>query len=95
MIMNAFAIQQFSFQGAVGKLWEKLGGGMDSLILKLPNLVLAIIVTVIFYFLGKYFSRFCCKYLFNKIEQGSIKDLSTRFVFGFAIPIGFLLSTVS
>ena len=90
--MKFFALQQFSFQEAVSKLWDKLGGWMDAIILKLPNLVLAIIVMVIFYFLGKYISRFCRKYLFNKIEQESIKDLSTRFVFGLTILIGFFLA---
>lgn len=90
--MIFFALQQFSFQEAVSKLWDKLGGWMDAIILKLPNLVLAIIVMVIFYFLGKYISRFFRKYLFNKIEQESIKDLSTRFVSGFTILIGFFLA---
>jgi len=84
--------QQFDFGEAVSKLWEKLGGWMDAIILKLPNLVLAIIVLVIFYFLAKSLSKLSKKYLFNKIEQESIQDLSARFVFAFIVLIGFFLA---
>lgn len=85
-------LQNFNFQDALKKLWEKLGGWMDAIILKLPNLILAILVMFLFYFLAKYVSRFSKKYLFNKIEQESIKDLSARFVFGLTVLIGFFLA---
>ncbi|MEW4923486.1 mechanosensitive ion channel family protein [Algibacter sp. 2305UL17-15] len=71
---------------------EKLSGWGEAIILKLPNLFVAIFVMVSFYFLAKGISKASRKYLFDKIKQESIKDLSTKFVFGFIILIGFFLA---
>ena len=90
--MYALISLQFDFGEAVSKLWEKLGGWMDAIILKLPNLILAIIVLIASYFLAKTVSKLSKKYLFNKIEQESIQDLSARFVFGLTMLIGFFLA---
>ena len=84
--------QKFSFQEAIQKLWGKLEGWLDAIILKFPNFVLAVIVMFIFYFLGKYSARFCRKFLFNKIQQESIQELSARFVFGIVLLVGFFLA---
>lgn len=83
---------KFNFQEALNKLLEKLSGWVDAIILKLPNLLIAIIVMVAFYFLANVISKTARKYLFQKIEQESIKDLSTRFVFGFMVLLGFFLA---
>ena len=83
---------KFNFKEALNKLLEKLSVWMDAIILKLPNFLVAIIVMVAFYFLAKAISRTSKKYLFNKIEQESIKDLSAKFVFGFIVLLGFFLA---
>ena len=41
---------KFNFKQALNKLLEKLSGWMDAIILKLPNLLIAIIVMIGFYF---------------------------------------------
>ena len=56
---------KFDFQEALNKLLEKLNGWMDAFILKLPNLLIAIIVLIAFYYLAKAISRTSKKYLFN------------------------------
>lgn len=83
---------KFNFSEAVNKLWNKLNGWLDAIILKLPNLFLAIIIMVAFYYLAKVVSKMARKYLFDKVQQESIKDLSTKFVFGFVMLIGFFLA---
>tara|TARA_R110001606_G_scaffold191683_1_gene339634 strand:- start:357 stop:623 length:267 start_codon:yes stop_codon:yes gene_type:complete len=83
---------KFDFKEALNKLLEKLNGWMDAIILKFPNFLIAIIVMLAFYFLAKAISNTSKKYLFNKIRQESIKDLSTRFVFGFIMLLGFFLA---
>ncbi|MGB5820828.1 MAG: mechanosensitive ion channel family protein [Saonia sp.] len=83
---------KFDFKEVLNKLLEKLNGWLDAIILKLPNFLISIIVMVAFYYLAKAISRTSKKYLFNKIEQESIKDLSTKFVFGFIVLLGFFLA---
>jgi len=90
--MRSAVFLNFNFGEAFSKLSEKLGGWLDALILKLPNLILAIIVLVAFYFLGRTLARLSKKYLFRKIEQESIQDLSARFVSAFILLIGFFLA---
>ncbi len=90
--MINLVLLQFDFGEAISKLWKKLEGWLDALILKLPNLILAFIVLIAFYFLGKTLSRLSKKYLFGKIKQESIQDLSARFVFAFIVLIGFFLA---
>lgn len=90
--MLTLYILQFNWNEAINQLWEKLAGWLDAIILKLPNMVLAILVLVIFYFLAKTLSRLSKKYLFARIEQESIRDISARFVFAFVFLIGFFLA---
>ncbi|MAN58967.1 MAG: mechanosensitive ion channel protein MscS, partial [Flavobacteriaceae bacterium] len=54
----------FSINDAIANLWEKLGGWLDALILKLPNFAVAIIVMVLFYFLAKGLNNLSQKLLF-------------------------------
>ncbi|MGY8916401.1 MAG: mechanosensitive ion channel family protein [Flavobacteriales bacterium] len=43
----------FSIEDAVSKLWDKLDGWLDAIILKLPNIIMAILVMILFYILDK------------------------------------------
>lgn len=82
----------FDFTGAMNKLLAKLEGWLDAAILKLPNLIIAIITLVLFYFLARGVARASRKYLFGRVSQESIKDLSAKFVFGLVFLVGFFLS---
>lgn len=83
---------KFDFGEAVNKLLDKLNGWLDLIILKLPNLFLAIIIMIAFYYVAKIISKTSKKYLFDKVKQESIRDLSTKFVFGLVMLIGFFLA---
>ncbi len=83
---------QFSFERAATKLLEKLEGWLDIVILKLPNLVIAILVLIVFWFLAKFISRLSRKYLLRQSTQESIKDISARIIFTTVFLIGFFLA---
>lgn len=83
---------KLDFKEALDKLLEKLNGWIEAIILKLPNLLLAIIILFVFYFLAKWISKALGKHLFHKVKQESIKDLSIKFAFGFIFLIGFFLA---
>jgi small conductance mechanosensitive channel len=90
--MCSLLLFQFSFENAMGKLFEKLQGWLDALILKLPNLVLAVIVIVVFWYLAKVTSRLVRKYLLRKSAQESIKGITSKFIFAAVFLIGFFLA---
>jgi len=84
--------QKFTVNDAIGGLWDKLDGWLDAIILKLPNLVVAIIVLIIFYFLARLASRFSQKILFSKIKQESIKQMLGKMTFAIVLIIGFFIA---
>lgn len=62
----------FSIEDSVNKLWDKLDGWMDALILKLPNFIMAIIVMFLFYFIARGIRKLANRYLLTHISQKSI-----------------------
>lgn len=84
--------EQFSIQDSISNLWVKLGGWLDALILKLPNLVVAIIVMIIFYFIAKGMRKLAYKILFRKISQESVRQIMSKMVFAIVLLIGFFIA---
>jgi|GEM_PF-6484760 len=66
---------KFSITDAATKLWDKLDGWLDAIILKLPNLAMAILVLVFFYFIAGGIRKLLRKFLLNRISQVSIQDI--------------------
>ena len=83
---------EFSINDAINNLWEKLDGWLDAIILKLPNMVVAILVMILFYFLAKYVSRFTKKIAFKGIKQESIKQMLTKILFAVILLVGFFIA---
>lgn len=90
--MNLILLSQFSFENAMNKLLEKLEGWLDALILKLPNLFLAVIVLLVFWYTAKFLSRLARKYLLRKSAQESIKEITSKILFAVVFLIGFFLA---
>ena len=82
----------FSIEKALNNLWEKLGGWLDAIILKLPNIAMAILIMVIFYFIAKALRKFFKKVLLKKISQVSIQDIISKTVFVIVLLIGFFMA---
>ncbi|WP_203295788.1 mechanosensitive ion channel family protein [Luteirhabdus pelagi] len=82
----------FSVSDAFNGIWDKLGGWLDAIILKLPNFLLAILVMVLFYFIAKGISNLTKKYLLRKIAQESIKQMLSKLIFAVIFLIGFFIA---
>ncbi|MCR9183037.1 MAG: mechanosensitive ion channel family protein [Flavobacteriaceae bacterium] len=79
----------FDITKAFEKVLEKLSGWGESIILKTPNFILAILVFVAFWYVGKYTSHFIKKILLKKVGQESIKAIVARTSFIVIVVIGF------
>ena len=83
---------KFSIADATGKLWVKLDGWLDAIILKLPNIILAILTMVLFYFIARGVRKLLKKYLLKHIGQVSIQDIIAKTVFVIIVLIGFFVA---
>ena len=77
-----------SFRG----IWDKMASWLDSLILNLPNFILAIVIFVIFIFIAKYAAKLVDKLLKRKGSQASIRQISTKVVKVIIVLLGFFVA---
>ena len=75
-----------------GKLLDKLQGWIDAIILKLPNLVVAVLVVILFWIIAKYASKLVRNVLMRHVKQDSIKVMAGKISFAITILIGFFLA---
>ena len=87
--MNTLLIKNFDIQKAFEKVVEKLYGWGEDIILKTPNFLLAILVFIIFWYVGKYLSKFIKNVVLQKVAQESIKSILARATFIITVVIGF------
>lgn len=83
---------KFSINDAISSLWDKLDGWLDSIILKLPNFIVAILVMLFFYFLAKLLRKLARRVLFNKVSQVSVQQMIGQMVFAVTVLIGFFIA---
>ena len=69
-----------------------MDGWLDAIILKLPNIALAILIMVLFYFVARGIRKLLKKYLLKHINQVSIQDIIAKTVFVVVILIGFFVA---
>ena len=74
------------------KLIEKLQGWGESLILKLPNFIIAILVFCTFWFLAKYVSKFVRNIMMRGVKQDSIRVMAGKTAFAITVLIGFFVA---
>ncbi|RKS50622.1 small conductance mechanosensitive channel [Gillisia mitskevichiae] len=82
----------FNLNDSIRGIWDKMGSWLDSLILNLPNFVLAAIIFVIFIFIAKYAAKLVDKLLRKKGSQDSIRQISTKVVKIVIILLGFFVA---
>lgn len=73
-------------------VWTKLGEWMDSIILSLPNFILAVVVFILFVLAAKYFGKLLGKILLYKVEQDSIRQITIKIMKVVIIAIGFFVA---
>lgn len=85
-------LNSFDFSGALEKVLEKLSGWGEGFILKTPNFILAILIFILFWQIGKYFSRFLKNVLLKRVAQESVKSIIARSSFIIIVLIGFFIA---
>mgnify|MGYP003663833781 FL=1 len=82
----------FSVEESVSNLWDKLDGWLESIILKLPNIAMAVLVMFLFYFLARGIRKVLKRTVLRKISQVSIQEIIAKVVFVIIILIGFFIA---
>ena len=85
-------MEEFNLSDSLNNLWEKLAEWMDSLILNLPNFILAVLVFVLFVFIAKYAAKIVDRLLRFKVKQDSIREITVKVLKVIIILIGFFIA---
>lgn len=85
-------INSFDLPSALEKLVDKLSGWGEGFILKAPNFIIAVLVFILFWQIGKYLSRFIKSVLLKKVGQESVKSIIARTSFIVVVLIGFFIA---
>lgn len=83
---------KFSLERALLKLWDKLYNWLDMLILKLPNILMAIGIMILFYFMAKGIRKLFRKVLLQQVSQESIRDIISKVIFVTVLMTGFFMA---
>lgn len=84
--------KEFNIKDSFEGITIKLGEWLDSIILGLPNFILALIVFIIFIFGAKYLGALLDKVLRFKVKQDSIREITIKLVKVVVIAIGFVVA---
>ncbi|ARN77486.1 mechanosensitive ion channel protein MscS (plasmid) [Nonlabens spongiae] len=79
-------------QGMWSKLSDKLYGWWDAIILRLPNLALAIVVMVVFFFIAKGLSAVLRKIFRKYLKNQSIRRIIVKIIYAITLVIGFFIA---
>lgn len=85
-------MQDFNIQESISGIWDKLEGWMDTIILGLPNFLLAILVFIIFIFIAKYVGKIFDKVFHKSIKQDSIRQMAVKVIKAVVVLIGFFIA---
>ncbi len=85
-------MQEFNLQDSIKGIWDKLEGWLDTIILGLPNFLLAVVVFIIFIFIAKYVGKIFDKIFARSIKQDSIRQMATKVIKAIVILIGFFIA---
>ncbi|MEP3836945.1 MAG: mechanosensitive ion channel family protein [Algibacter sp.] len=80
------------FNKAYELISGKLTGWLETIISNLPNLFIAIIVMVVFYYISKYVSRLVGKLVSKKVDQDSLVSIISKITAVTIIALGLFLA---
>lgn len=85
-------LEDFSFNDSINGLGNKLADWLDSLILNLPNFILAVIVFILFIIAAKYIGKIVNRVFLTRIRQDSIRQITLKVLKVAIILIGFFVA---
>ena len=83
---------EFNIQDSINRVWEKLAEWLDSIILNLPNFILAILVFALFIVASKYIGQLVGKVFLYKVKQDSIREITIKILKVVIIAVGFFVA---
>ena len=83
---------EFNIQKSINGVWEKLAEWLDSIILNLPNFILAILVFALFIVASKYIGQLVGKVFLYKVKQDSIREITIKILKVVIIAVGFFVA---
>lgn len=81
-----------SLSSAINDISVKLGTWLDSIILNLPNFILAVLVFIIFIYIARYTYRFFIRFLHSRNLESSFQYTLARLIRIVIIGIGFFIA---
>lgn len=84
--------KEINIAESVQGIWDKMAGWIDSLIVNLPNFILAIIVMVVFVYIAKHIVRLVRKLMVKRRVSGSLIDITCSFTKIIIIALGFFIA---
>lgn len=84
--------EEFNFNESINGISKKLAGWLDSLILNLPNFILAVIVFILFIIAAKYFGKILNRLLLRRVKQSSIREITVKVLKVIIVLIGFFVA---
>ncbi|SDK62331.1 Conserved TM helix [Catalinimonas alkaloidigena] len=83
---------QVNVNEAINGVWDKVTGWVEKIIIMLPNLVVAILIFLIFYFLGRLVRRIVDKPLHRLTHSRAIADLMVNLIFIGLVALGIFIA---
>ncbi len=85
-------MEEFNLNESINGLWDKMAEWLDSLILGLPNFILAILVFILFIIIAKYAAKVFDRLLRFKVKQDSIREITVKVLKVIIILLGFFIA---
>ena len=82
----------FDIEKSLESLVDKLSGWLNSLIVNLPNIILAVLVFILFLFIAKWLGKFVNRLLIKKVKQDSIREITIKVLKAIIILCGFFVA---
>lgn len=83
---------EFSIEKSLSGIGDKLAEWLDTLIVNLPNFILAILVFFIFILAAKYIGRLLNNILRRKVAQDSIRQITVKVLKAIIVLLGFFIA---
>ncbi|SFC32946.1 small conductance mechanosensitive channel [Zunongwangia mangrovi] len=82
----------FDIEKSLESLVDKLTGWLNSLIVNLPNIILAVLVFILFFFIAKWVGKIVNRLLIRKVKQDSIREITIKVLKAIIILTGFFVA---
>lgn len=84
--------KDFDLNESIRGIGDKLAEWLDSLILNLPNFILAVLVFVLFLIVAKYVGKILNRLLLRRVKQDSVREITVKVTKVIVVLVGFFFA---